>query len=223
MDVTQTTATTPTPADGSKTQTPSAISSDFETFLKMLTAQIQNQDPLNPMQSQDFAVQLATFSGVEQQVRTNDLLQGLGAQMGLSGLSQMASWVGMEARAAAPVQFDGSPVELTPDPADGTDAAQLVVRNAAGEEVQRFDISVSGDPVTWAGVGQDGTPVPSGSYSFEVESYSGSEILGTTPVATYSRIVEARSEDGQTVFVLEGGAKVGSDDITALRTPDAAG
>jgi flagellar basal-body rod modification protein FlgD len=50
------------------------ISSDFETFLKMLTVQMQNQDPLNPVDSSDYATQLATFSGVEQQVQTNDLL-----------------------------------------------------------------------------------------------------------------------------------------------------
>ena len=50
----------------------SALSSDFETFLKMLTVQMENQDPLNPVDSADFAVQLATFSSVEQQVLTND-------------------------------------------------------------------------------------------------------------------------------------------------------
>ena len=47
------------------------LSSDFETFLKMLTVQLENQDPLNPVDSADYAVQLATFSGVEQQVQTN--------------------------------------------------------------------------------------------------------------------------------------------------------
>ena len=56
------------------------VSSDFETFLKMLTVQMQNQDPLNPVDSSDYAIQLATFSGVEQQVKTNDLLASLGQQ-----------------------------------------------------------------------------------------------------------------------------------------------
>ena len=55
--------------------TASKISSDFETFLKMLTAQISNQDPLNPIDASDYSTQLATFSGVEQQVLTNDLLR----------------------------------------------------------------------------------------------------------------------------------------------------
>lgn len=49
----------------------------FEVFLKMLTTQIKNQDPLNPMENTEFAVQLATFTGVEQQVQTNLLLTQL--------------------------------------------------------------------------------------------------------------------------------------------------
>ena len=80
---------------------PTMISSDFQTFLRMMTAQMQNQDPLNPMEASDFAVQLATFSGVEQQVRSNDLLAGLSDQMSLMGVSQLAGWVGMEARTGA--------------------------------------------------------------------------------------------------------------------------
>lgn len=69
------TANTPTNASG-------FAGGDFETFLKMLTTQIRNQDPLNPMEGSDFAVQLATFSGVEQQVQTNDLLQKMTDQLG---------------------------------------------------------------------------------------------------------------------------------------------
>ena len=79
-----------TPANNtsnSNTNASSKISSDFETFLLMLTTQLENQDPLNPIESQDFAVQLATFSGVEQQVLTNDLLSDLGQGFGSSGHS----------------------------------------------------------------------------------------------------------------------------------------
>ena len=66
------------------------IDSDFETFLIMLTTQMKIQDPLNPIDSSDFAVQLATFSSVEQQVKTNDLLASLGQQLGFMGLSRLA-------------------------------------------------------------------------------------------------------------------------------------
>src|SRR5690606_19156239 len=72
----------------------SVANGDFDTFLKMLTTQIANQDPLNPMEGSDFAVQLATFSGVEQQARTNQLIEALASRMGVSGLSQLSGWIG---------------------------------------------------------------------------------------------------------------------------------
>jgi len=81
--------------------TTGALSSDFETFLRMLTTQMRNQDPLNPVESADFAVQLATFSSVEQQVQTNALLSGLGTQMATLGMGQFPGWIGLEAEARA--------------------------------------------------------------------------------------------------------------------------
>jgi flagellar basal-body rod modification protein FlgD len=57
-----------------------ALPSDAVTFLNMLTVQMRNQDPLNPMAPTDFAVQLATFSSVEQQLQTNTLLQSMLSQ-----------------------------------------------------------------------------------------------------------------------------------------------
>jgi len=140
----------------------SVISSDFNTFLKMLTAQIQNQDPLDPMSSQDFSTQLATFSGVEQQVKTNDLLASLGQQMGIMGMAQLASWIGLDARAAAPTYFDGSPISISPNPAATADKAVLVVRDGDGNEVQRHEFTPSTDEIQWAGVKDNGDPFENG-------------------------------------------------------------
>jgi flagellar basal-body rod modification protein FlgD len=87
----------------------SMITADFQTFLRLLTTQMQNQDPLNPMESTEFASQLAQFSGVEQQVRTNDLLTGLQAGLATQGMGQLGGWIGLEARAEMPVNFEGQP------------------------------------------------------------------------------------------------------------------
>ena len=57
----------------------------------MLTVQMENQDPLNPVDSADYAVQLATFSSVEQQLRTNDLLSSLAATMASGGIEFLGS------------------------------------------------------------------------------------------------------------------------------------
>ncbi len=197
-----------------------ALSSDFETFLKMLTAQMRNQDPLNPVESADFAVQLATFSTVEQQVRTNSLLETLGDRVGALGMAQLSGWVGMDARAEMPVAFDGAPVTLTLAPAPLADAAQLVVRDSAGNVVHRGDVAADAGQVQWAGVGTSGAPLPSGRYDISVESFAAGESLGETPVQVHGRIVEARNDAGAITLVMASGQEVGADDILGLRLPE---
>ena len=135
------------------------ISSDFETFLRMLTTQIQNQDPLNPMESTEFATQLATFSGVEQQVRTNDLLQELQTNSAASEMGQFANWLGMEVRASAPAQFTGTPLTLSAVPHAQADRMELVVSDENGLPVQTLSIPIGDSNFTWAGVGNSGDPL----------------------------------------------------------------
>jgi len=223
MDVTatQTTTANSSAAQSGTDAAPTTLNSDFATFLKMLTVQMQNQDPLNPVDSSDFAVQLATFSTVEQQVRTNDILGSLGDRLGAFGVGQLVGWVGMDARAEMPVAFDGTPVAMTLTTELGATEARLVVRNSRGDVVQNQDAPTAGGEVLWAGVGENGTPLPPGTYTVEVESYSGEALLGTNPVIQLARVVEARNEGGQTFLIMEGGQKIAADDVLGLRSPDA--
>lgn len=199
---------------------PSAFaSSDFETFLKMLTTQMQNQDPLNPIDSADYATQLATFSGVEQAVRTNQLLEAMQSQFGLLGMAQIAGWVGQEARAAAPVFVDGTPVTLSPNPAATADRAVLVVKDAQGRTVAREDIPVSAADYEWVGTSATGEPLPSGIYSLSLESYYDDSLITTTPVEYYAPIQEVSNGAAGTSLVLRGGVQVLATSVTALRAP----
>ncbi|MEZ5910884.1 MAG: flagellar hook capping FlgD N-terminal domain-containing protein [Paracoccaceae bacterium] len=199
---------------GASAKAASALSSDFETFLRMLTAQMENQDPLNPIESADFAVQLATFSGVEQQVRTNSLLESLAGSL---GLSQLAGWVGMEVRAPVAAQFSGSPIELAPTADDNADRALLIARDAEGNVATRQEISPDDTSLVWAGTSEDGAPLPPGLYSFSLESYRGDELLTTEPVDAYVTVVEAQARDGTTTLITRGGITVDSASVSAVR------
>lgn len=195
-----------------------ALASDFDTFLRMLTAQIRNQDPLNPMQSTEFATQLATFSGVEQQVRTNDLLTSLAARIGQSGLGQLANWIGMEVQTTAPVAFDGAPVRLALDPPAGADRAELVVRDQHDNEVARSTITPLPATPEWVGMTAEGVPLPAGEYHLHVESWAGEVALPSRPVAHYAQVDEARSNpDGTITLGLAGGGTTPAAAVTALR------
>ncbi len=216
MDISPTTFTKTAPAPSAA---PSKISSDFDTFLRMLTVQMQNQDPLKPIDSADYAVQLATFSGVEQQVRTNQLLAEMQGKFQQLGMSEMASWIGKEARAAALVHYNGAPFTLSPNPAVGSNRTVLVVKDAQGTLVSREEIPVSAAPYQWLGAGIDGEPLPPGTYSISLESLNGEQVLTTQPVEYYARVIEAKGGPQGTSLVLEGGVEVLATAVTALREP----
>ncbi|MEM9421428.1 MAG: flagellar hook capping FlgD N-terminal domain-containing protein, partial [Pseudomonadota bacterium] len=91
---------TPETAAGNATATAkSQLTSDFNTFLQLLTAQVNNQDPLEPLDSTQFVEQLATFSALEQQINTNSQLDTItGLLQGALG-AQGASLIGKTATA----------------------------------------------------------------------------------------------------------------------------
>ncbi|ARJ69820.1 flagellar hook capping FlgD N-terminal domain-containing protein [Paracoccus contaminans] len=192
--------------------------SDFQTFLRMLTTQIQNQDPLNPIESSDFAVQLATFSGVEQQVRTNQLLESLNAQRA-GGLDSAAGWIGKEVRTTAPVAYDGRPISLSIEPASGATSVQLVTLDALGKEVQRQTLPARAGEVAWDSRNGAGTALPNGLYSFKLVSLKGEDILHTGAVGAYARVTGAELTSKGVSLILPGGASTLESEVTALRSP----
>jgi flagellar basal-body rod modification protein FlgD len=201
----------------SSNATNKGVASDLQTFLRMLTAQLQNQDPLNPLESTDFAVQLATFSGVEQQVQTNQLLANLSSSFGISDLSKAAGLIGDEVRSTAPPQFNGAPVNLYFDVPKSAYGAEMVVRNAAGFEISRQAIAPGTKDGVWSGLAEGGDPLPAGTYSFAVEVPKPDGTVDTLPVHSYSRVAEAEAVDGRVQLILANGGRVGFDEITGVR------
>lgn len=194
-----------------------AFNSDFETFLKMLTTQMRNQDPLNPVESSDFAVQLATFSTVEQQVLTNDLLTDLGARIGGLGLRQAADWIGLEVDAASPVDFDGTSVALDATVEVGADGAEIIATDQRGIVVNRQPIAPTSGPAVWQGLDSFGRALPGGVYKLEVASLVGEQVVSTSEARLRARISAVRFESGSTRLVLDNGQEVDATEISALR------
>lgn len=219
MDVTQTPNVARSVDSAAAQNQKAEISSDFETFLKMLTVQMQNQDPLNPVDSADYAVQLATFSGVEQQVKTNDLLQSLTALWGGNELSRLGEWVGQEVRAVSPAYFDGNPITLSLDTSVQAGRIQVEVKDASGQLVRQFDAAAGTSQIDWDGRDNTGAVVQQGNYTFEQAHFVKGEETSRQQIATYSRVVEVRKDAGKFVLILEGGTAVPAETVSALREP----
>lgn len=215
MDIT---ATTSALSQTTQSTAKTGISSDFDTFLKMLTAQIQNQDPLNPIDSADYAVQLATFSSVEQQTLTNQKLDALAGLLNVQGMAQLAPWVGQEARSAAPVYMNGAPVSLSLKADAGADRAVLVVRDSRGTTVAREDVSPTATSHSWTGTDITGSRLPNATYTLSLESYREGVQTGISPVESYARIQEVQSGATGPRLILAGGVSLSADQVTALRS-----
>ena len=198
----------------------SALSSDFNTFLKMLTAQARYQDPMDPIDSSAYAAQLAQFSMVEQQVKTNDALAALYGQNSENSVASLASWVGMEARAVAPAYFDGGPITVSPNPAAVSDRVDLVVYDKDGNEVQRTTVPISAEPIEWTGVDENGDLFSEGTYSFKIESFKDDELILNEMAEVYGEVAEAQLQNGQVVLIMEGGQAILSTSVTGLRAAD---
>lgn len=194
-----------------------SANSDFNTFLTMLSAQMRNQDPLNPIESSDYATQLATFSGVEQQILTNTLLRQLISGNTQTGISEMSGWLGRTVAAAGAIDYTGAPLTLDIRKPAGATSVSVEVKTAGGAVVQTLPVPADGGPVQWAGVAADGSPLPAGRYSFVTVGHNGDKETGRNPTPIYRTVDEVRVESGGTRLVLSGGTTVTPADIVAIK------
>ena len=102
---------------------------DCETFVKTLTTQLKNQDPLDPMDSASFASQLAAFSSVEQQVLANEHLENIPGLLRSSGLLSHSEWIGKFAKVDGPVHFSGTPIDIAISIPDNPEQNDFLVKD----------------------------------------------------------------------------------------------
>jgi flagellar basal-body rod modification protein FlgD len=218
MEITPTTAasaaTAPKPATAESAAT---MAADFQTFLTLLTTQMRNQDPLKPMESTEFVAQLASFSGVEQQIRTNDRLESILGALAGGSADGLAAWIGRDVRAPVKAGFTGDAVEVGMTPVEGADRTILVVTNDFGTQVARGTVTPQDGVIAWDGTDGLGTPLAHGRYGFTVESYAGDVLKDSQTGQVFATVNEVRLEDGGAMLLTEGGGRVALDDITAVR------
>jgi flagellar basal-body rod modification protein FlgD len=204
-------------ASADTSDTASAITSDFDMFLQLLTTQMRNQDPLNPADSTEYTAQLATFSGVEQQVQTNDLLRELQGAFTAMNMGQLSGWIGMEARAEMPVNFTGQPTSVQISPSPLADRAELIVRDQNGNVVANTPAVLGSEPFEWTGLDNSGQPLPPGTYTLSAQSWRDQDMLEETNAFVFDEITEAQTLNGEVWVTMENGVSIPSEAVQGLR------
>jgi flagellar basal-body rod modification protein FlgD len=192
------------------------VGGDFETFLRMLTTQIQNQDPLSPLESEEFASQLATFSMVEQQTLTNQKLEQLMSRQNAGGLASYASVIGREASHAGPFAYSGQAVDLSFWPNDLPAGAKMVILDSDQQVVFEQSVGKGTFSTQWQGQRTDGASAPPGNYTSEVRMVADDKLV-EIPVVTSGEVEEIRFEPDGPILVLADGSEVVESAVTSLR------
>jgi flagellar basal-body rod modification protein FlgD len=165
--------TTPQPtsssssANGANSLASSQIAGNFQSFLQLLTVQLQNQNPLSPLDTNQFTQQLVEFAGVQQQLNTNDSLATLVSLQQANQASQALGFVGKTA------VVNGNTASLTNSQATwqldiaSNSTVNISIANSTGQTVftGKFPASAGNNqPFNWNGRGNDGTLLPDGTY-----------------------------------------------------------
>jgi flagellar basal-body rod modification protein FlgD len=169
-------------AAGSSTSTSSlgidgqTIAGNFQTFLTLLTTQLQNQDPTNPLDTNQFTQQLVEFAQVEQQLDSNNQLATLVSLQQSAQATQALSFVGQT------VTVNGNSAQLANNTASWTMSspkpanASINISNSTGQLVYSgtMALQAGSNTFTWNGQGNNGTQWPNGTYTMSVTAQDAS-------------------------------------------------
>lgn len=195
------------------------LSGDYENFLKLLTVQLQNQDPTNPTDTTQLTQQIAMLSQVEQQINTNKNLEKLLDLTNATQFNNVVGYIGKRIEAPGSAGYlqngnaefvyylDGDPAQVAIKIKD--DAGNVVYSGSGPTAYGRNEFS-------WNGVGSNGAPMPKGVYTIEIEAKdAGGNSLTAQSYTT--GIVNAVDSAGGQVYLSIGELSIPIGSVTSIR------
>jgi flagellar basal-body rod modification protein FlgD len=203
-------------AEAESSRAGEAAAQDFDSFLRLLTAQLRNQDPLQPLDSTEFVAQLASFSTVEQLIRANETLEAFAEE---SRRSAFADWIGLEAGAPA-TAFTGTGKDMAFDtpPLPPAETAVLAIRSADGTVLREIplDPAAGAQRVVWDGKSDAGGVIAAQGLSAEVIAVSAGEVVLQEPALVLREVTGLRLGDGAPSLVLSDGATLLPGEVSTI-------
>ena len=173
---------------------------EFNSFLQLLTAQIRNQDPLAPLDSTQFVEQLATFSTLEQQVRSNSSLEGIA--QGINELQSLIAnqWLGQTVSVeSSNLTFSGEPIEFGFVESDEASRSVLTIRDNENRVIWSETLNSDQDVYSWDGrTASNERAALDRPYHFSIDMYNNqAEFLGSVAPRVVTTVTDvSTTQDG---------------------------
>jgi flagellar basal-body rod modification protein FlgD len=194
------------------------LSSNFSTFLTLLTTQLKNQDPTSPMDSNQFTQQLVQFSQVEQQINTNDNLKSLIAQGASQAGAMATSYLGRSVSVTnGQASLSGGAANWTYNLGASAAATTLTITNASNQVVWtgKGETAAGNHALAWDGKDLNGNPLAEGAYKLTVSAKDSASNDITAAVAS-AGVVSQIDMSGGTPLLVIGKMEVGFADVAAV-------
>jgi len=190
--------------------------------LQLLAAQLQNQDPLDPLDGTQFTEQIASFSAVEQQIATNSNLEQLLQNQSFSQQSLAVGFIGREVLARSDIGLlqNGS-LEITYALPENSVATVIEIFDGDGVKVKTIDgETVAGQyAYLWDGTDENGNAVPEGNYLIDISAFDGEGLSVNPQTFLYQKVIGVRSDGEGGVFLgLNNGTEVSLSEAFTLRS-----
>ena len=197
-----------------------SIAQNFDAFLLLLTTQLKNQSPLEPLNTNEFTQQLVQFASVEQQLKSNETLNAMLASAKASSVSTAASFIGMQVTAdGATSRLANGRAEWNLNAARAATQATITIRDASGNVLatQTKPLSAGAQTLVWDGRTSAGV-APDGDYTVSVvaRDASGQSVSVKTEIAG---IVGSVDLSGDAPVLLVGSARVPMAQVRSIKAP----
>lgn len=201
-----------------------SLSSNFDNFLTILTTQLQNQDPLSPLDTHEFTNQLVMFADVEQSVRQSGQLDDLIALQRQNEASAAVGYIGQKIQANYnETYFDGAnSMDLTYFLPEQADTASLQIFNANGELVRLInaDEAFGSHTITWDGTDENGNILDPGAYAFQIGAVNADDQPIEARYETEGAVTGVEMQDGITTLLM-GDVRVPLERVLRVQDPNA--
>ncbi|RME64560.1 MAG: hypothetical protein D6782_08055 [Alphaproteobacteria bacterium] len=197
------------------------LAEDFNTFLKLLTTQLQQQDPLDPLDSNQFTEQLVQFTSVEQQIQQNKNLENLVSLLTAQRDSNAVAFLGKEVMVESGTALhDGTGARWLYELKANAASTKLTITTESGTKVLETDgqTGIGLHPFAWDGKDQFGNPLPAGTYVLKVEAASANGSAVASTVFQREVVREIERSGGEQNLVI-GGLLFPTSAVVAVREP----
>lgn len=177
-----------------------SLTSNYTTFLTLLTAQLKTQSPLSPMDVNSFTQQLVQYSSVEQQIQTNANLKSMMDAMTSSAALQLVNYVGKSVTAYSDTtKMDSGKANWTVNSSSAASAAKVTITDDKGGVVYQgsVDLKAGNNSFSWDGKGSNGADYSSSTDPFTISvqgvDEAGKAVTITTEVSGKVQSVDTSS------------------------------